>query len=594
MIVYEFRLNRSEYCSRFKKTIESIFESDNENNESNYSVSNKANKALLFLLESMKEMPYFSYENKEDFLLLENCFHNIIQTAYKIVKDTADTSEILSIELLRDYLGDRSFQYLSYIYDILKCQFNYWISTRDNWKKSKEKTTYERFRYCSLEHINEVRKLVKSALEIMPSGELVNRLGLIADLRIIYNLEWTKEMKDELDEIILNLPSYNNRTKENHFYKINSDDICYTFIKDTHCEEYFYQDPDLGSNDEFYGFDTLSYYKDNTEKFNHSEDEIFSHIMSYPAHINSNYQTIKHYADSITTSIELEQTNKLLRKAQEDKKQIIAEFAHTYGNMQATTLQDIGTQLLSVDDDLLHEWGRKIMVEYAIKQNLTKEVEMLKLQFEDQSLKLIQKLKNSLSDNEGKNIIDLISDSLQRCFMSLLYGETRADKSKRKLFFGTEEYMDKREILQESFEQDVLVSEEDMLTWIKEKNILDMPVDISGKWQTLCFDEGGYGALLITNWITELLTNAIKYADKTKPISLLFSQQDDLLSIEIRNAKEKTAIGIHGTQQGISSIKASIRRLNLAVACDMDADVTTDDCDTYQLQLFLSSKVIIG
>lgn len=293
-------------------------------------------------------------------------------------------------------------------------------------------------------------------------------------------------------------------------------------------------------------------------------------------------------------NIQLEEKNKALKKAQDDKKQIIAEFAHTYGNMRATTLQDIGTELLSTDDDLLHEWGRKVMVEYAIKENLTKEVEMLKLQFEDETTALIQKLQASASNMEGKDIADLISDSLQRCFMSILYGETKPDKRKRELFFGTDDYDERREVLQQSFEQDVLIDQTDMLTWIREKQLLNITVNVSGLWEGLWFDNGGYAALLITNWITELLSNAMKYADKSKPISLSFGQQDDLLVLEICNTKEKAVRNVHNTQQGISSICASIRRLNLAVNENSETDYALDQSDdTYHLQLYLSSKILI-
>lgn len=261
--------------------------------------------------------------------------------------------------------------------------------------------------------------------------------------------------------------------------------------------------------------------------------------------------------------------------------------------MQATTLQDIGTELLGVDDELFHEWGKKIMVEYAIKQNLTKEVEMLKLQFEDQSSALIQKLQDSIS-NDGKNISDLVSDSLQRCFMSLLYGETSQDKSKRNLFWGTDDFAERRKALQESFEEKVLVGEEKALSWLDTNHILNISLEISGIWRTLRFEDGGYAALLLTNWITELLTNAIKYADKSKTIILSFAQIDEMLSIKIQNIKEPSVVHIHGTQQGVSSIIASVCRLNQAVNCDKGVEIKNDEADAYKLQLFLSSKVISG
>ncbi len=74
----------------------------------------------------------------------------------------------------------------------------------------------------------------------------------------------------------------------------------------------------------------------------------------------------------------------------------------------------------------------------------------------------------------------------------------------------------------------------------------------------------------------------------------MFSKQNDMLILEIQNIKNQSAIHIHGTQQGLSSIQASIRRLNRAVNCNFDTDVTIKDSDTYQLQLLLSSKVLIG
>ena len=603
MSVYEFILDRSENCLSINRVIWNIFESDSNDDctESCCDVSEKAREAFTYLMENTQEMPDFSLENKVDFLLLENCFFNIIQTAFETVKNTANNSNVFSIEILKEYLDSNYYQYFAYIFELTKAQFDYWLRKREGLKACNWNPNGYRIQFCSLDHINKIRELSKQAVELMPSGELANRMALISDLRIIYNLPWTIEMGEELEEIISNLPSYNDRTQKYHIYHINSEDSCLTFIKDAHCDEYFYQDPDIGSCDWFYGFDTLPFYSDNDYKFSFSEDDVYHHIMSYPAHINSNYQTIEQYASSISKSQKLKQKNNelleindLLQKAQAEKKQIIAEFAHTYGNMQATTLQDIGTELLSVDDELLHEWGRKIMVEYAIKQNLTKEVEMLKLQFEDQSSKLIQKMKDSLNSYEGKTITALVSDALQRCFMSLLYGETRSDKSKRKLFFGSENNIEMREALQDSFEQSVLVGEQDMLNWLNEKSILDIPISISGIWKTLCFDDGGYAALLITNWITELLTNAIKYADKSKPISMSFSHENDMLIITISDIKEQSAVNIHGTQQGISSIIASIRRLNLAVECTSNTDELEEDSDSYNLKLFLSSKVLIG
>lgn len=571
---------------------------DADNNGTQEDMAKRAQLAFKYLLEQVKE---FDFSRTLDFLVFESLFYQLITNAYRYERHFTQSEKLISIDAAKKCLSESQYQYLYSIYEIVQLGFWYWLQERNRFRKNdgvsntKGKGILKRGYSTSgtKEYWEKIKELASVAHEFCLEGELANRIMLISDVQLIYCVgEW----KDVYDPANAELIKYLD-TREDFILSCFSDgfeDYCKPLGWLTglpHIE---------GRNTPFRH---SSKCRNNAEK-KEFLDNIYYDIMLFPASIyfpqmdgqllTSIAKEIRDSDDLKNAKQELEKRNTALQKAQDDKKQIIAEFAHTYGNMQATTLQDIGTQLLSVDDDLLHEWGRKIMVEYAIKQNLTKEVEMLKLQFEDQSSKLITKLKDSLSDSDGKNITDLISDSLQRCFMSLLYGETRDDKSKRKLFFGTDDYADKREALQEGFEQDVLVGEEDMLTWLKKKNILNVPVDISGNWQKLCFDEGGYAALLITNWITELLTNAIKYADKTKQISLSFSQQNGMLILGIRNIKEQAAINIHGTQQGVSSIKASIRRLNRAVNCNVDTDATTEDHDIYQLQLFLSSKVLIG
>lgn len=277
-----------------------------------------------------------------------------------------------------------------------------------------------------------------------------------------------------------------------------------------------------------------------------------------------------------------------------EKKQVISEFAHTYANMRTTTLHDIGTELLEVGDPVLHDWGRKIMVEFAIKQNLTKEVEMLRLQFEDNTSELISKIRDTVVSSDGLTVFSLVSDALQRCFMALLYGETRADKSRRKLFFGTDDFACLREELQDSFDEDVLINGNDMLSWLKQNGIFKVSAEASGAWEKLQFDNGGYAALLLTNWIAELLTNAMKYADKSKDIRLTFEQRDDMLYIGIGNEVDPATKNIHGGGHGISSIAASVTRLNQAVGLDSEAVIQLPSETDYQLKLCIASAVFTG
>lgn len=549
----------------------------------------------------------FDYNRKLDFIVFESLFYTLINDAYLYQRYSAESEKLISIESAKECLNDEQFEYISIIYNIIQLKYTWWLFYRDNFDNNESIKNTKAYKagifltriethVGNVEYWTEIKKLATTAHDLLPFGELANRIMLISDIQLIYGVGEWKDVYDPANEELVKYLEVRRDTYGNPTFILD----CFSDDFEDYCKPLGW----LNGLPHIEGRTTHEFISSkclNEEESKDFCDSYYRSTMMFPASIylpQMDGQFLTSVAKEIRYSNYLKQTNKELEnknaaldKAQQDKKQIIAEFAHTYGNMQATTLQDIGTELLSVADDLLHEWGRKIMVEYAIKQNLTKEVEMLKLQFEDQSSALIQKLKDSMSSDD-KSISDLVSDSLQRCFMALLYGETKNDKSKRSLFFGTDDYSDRRETLQESFEQKVLIGEEKALTWLNVNHVLNISVEVSGMWQALFFDDGGYAALLLTNWITELLTNAIKYADKTKQIALSFSQKDDMLIISIQNIKEPSAIRIHGTQQGISSITASIRRLNQAVDCDENVESKNEDDDAYRLQLFLSSKVI--
>lgn len=323
---YEFFIDRSEYCLSINNTIRNLFESKSNSDSEHNDVSRITNEAFMFLIGSIHKLPNFSLENKLDFLLLETCFFNTIQTAFKSVKNTANSADVVSIDIFKEYLesiDNEKCQYFLKIHEVIKSQFDYWVTNREKLKKRKWNPCGNRIQFCSFEHASKIRELTRLALDIIPTGELANRLALIADLRIIYNLPWTLEMRDDVEEIINDLPSYKNRTKNFHYYQINAEDAWYTFIKDTHSDQYLYQDPDGYSYDIFYGFDTLPFYNDNEQKFIFSEDDVYSHIMSFPAHINTNFQTIEEYAISIERAHELKKRNDMLLKAQNEKSKLL-------------------------------------------------------------------------------------------------------------------------------------------------------------------------------------------------------------------------------------------------------------------------------
>ena len=61
------------------------------------------------------------------------------------------------------------------------------------------------------------------------------------------------------------------------------------------------------------------------------------------------------------------------QKALDDKTKVIRQFSHTYMNMRATALYNIATELLKNEDAVYRNYGRKLLYEYSVKKNLTKD-----------------------------------------------------------------------------------------------------------------------------------------------------------------------------------------------------------------------------
>lgn len=568
---------------------------DNGNQEN---MPERTQIAFSYLLNQAKE---FDFSRTLDFIVFETLFYNLVTDSYNYQRHSAKSEDLISIELAKEIFEKKQYDYLSLIYEIIQLEFWLWLKYRDNFNCSDfpnntnaalvgiHPTLVEKH-IGTKEYWCKIKELASEAHTLFPEGELANRIMLISDVQLIYGVGKWKDVYDPANE---ELVKYLDIRKDSYGNPV--------FICDCFSDDFEDYNNKLGWITGLPHLETspnIASSKCRNEKERKSFlDDCYKDIMLFPATIyfpQMDGQFLTSVANKIRYSNQLEEKNEALEKAQEDKKQIIAEFAHTYGNMQATTLQDIGTQLLSVDDDLLHEWGRKIMVEYAIKQNLTKEIEMLKFQFKDKTSDLLKMLRQTIVSSDGLTVYELVSDALQRCFMALLYGETNSDKSRRKLFFGTEQYAQQREALQESFDEDVLINGIDMLSWMKQNQTLKMSVDISGVWETLRFENGGYTALLLTNWIAELLTNAMKYADKSETIKLSFTQQDIALCIGISNSIDLATKNTHGNQHGISSISANIARLNQAVDYENDSMVLIAADTDYHLQLCIASTVFLG
>lgn len=265
--------------------------------------------------------------------------------------------------------------------------------------------------------------------------------------------------------------------------------------------------------------------------------------------------------------VQLEVDNAELNKKEKEKQEIITAFSHRYKNMRATSLKELAEQLLSKsklsDEDLLlkrNSLGRRALLEFGIKENLTKEVEMVQLQFENKSEELQQKILNSMTtetDEEKETIDDILRNALKRDTITLLYDGQKEAKEIRKAFKNFDLIS-----IRDEFDSIIFEQQSDLFDWFCNA-VFEIKTTISNEWKKLYFQKNSYASLMITDIIAELLINIFKYADKSKNIKFEFKTNENNFIIESINYVSNINIDLN-SKLGLSSINDTLEILNNA------------------------------
>lgn len=249
--------------------------------------------------------------------------------------------------------------------------------------------------------------------------------------------------------------------------------------------------------------------------------------------------------------------------ALKEKYSVINEFSHTYKNMRATSLYQVASALLQMDDATLKKYGRIVLLEYGIKQNLTKEVEMLQLRFEDKTEELRTKIKQSIChdfaiSSNADSLRDLLNSAIIRCMITLVHDGSDAAKKLRKAFSNYDLIS-----LRNDFESNVLFNEQsDAFQWFT-SNVFPITFSSSESWNRILFVKESYASLMITSLLSELLINLFKYADKHKEVNMEFTETTTELDILITNFVSDDE-NIPSSGVGLSSKNHSLSVLNKA------------------------------
>lgn len=245
------------------------------------------------------------------------------------------------------------------------------------------------------------------------------------------------------------------------------------------------------------------------------------------------------------------------------KNAIVSEFSHTYSNMKATSLYEMAQTLLNNDNVEYKNMGRRLLLEYGIKQSLTKDVYMLKLKFEQQAEKLQRLLKDSKADftEEHDTIFNIMNAALVLCLLRVFYDS--GDQGAKLIRTQLKKHCASLNALRDYFEQQVIFAGNDCLALLQDKGFI-FAVQCSEAWQSICLQKESYAAIFLRSIFAELFINLLKYADTTKPIKINLSvnpQMTEYLRLEVINAVKQDVESLSGV--GLIAKNEMLKLINL-------------------------------
>ena len=307
----------------------------------------------------------------------------------------------------------------------------------------------------------------------------------------------------------------------------------------------------------------------------------------YPCKIHQDKKEI--LESFLSAAITVDKAKEDAERAREEKHTIIRQFSHTYMNMRATSLYNIAVDLLKNPDKQYRNYGRKLMYEYSVKQNLTKDIGMLKLRFEDNEDELCKIIYYSIlpSNEDGISIQELIDESIIRCMVTLVHDGSIGAKKLREKFDGYDWIS-----IRNSFENEILLSDKpDVKKWFNQK-MFHINFDIADSWNKIVFEKDSYAALIFVNILSELLTNIFRYADKTQMVNFNFEKKDDsVMIISEKNVIKKENTYSDGTGFGLQAEADIFNIINKYFNNDIEPLVYKTEEDNFEVCFQVSDKL---
>ncbi len=258
----------------------------------------------------------------------------------------------------------------------------------------------------------------------------------------------------------------------------------------------------------------------------------------------------------------LMKANEELTEANNKIKSIIRSFAHRAVHVEADNIFSVATTLQKNNGN--PEDIKKLLLCYEENLDLKRNINILKLEASNDYASFKSSVEDSIaSENNGSvlNIFDIINASLKRIFSKILYTDSERTFYIRKSMEQSGVEMDK---LVEKYRENILIKDGNCLELLC--NNFNFSVEsMSEEWNEVRLFKDSDGTTILVSLFMELFLNMFTYADFSKKIRLLLSNDKldkyTYLSIELLNAI-KDEKKVFSTQAGIISTNETLKLLN--------------------------------
>lgn len=251
-------------------------------------------------------------------------------------------------------------------------------------------------------------------------------------------------------------------------------------------------------------------------------------------------------------------------EVQSEKDTMVRDFMHIYGNMEATDLYDMAQAFLKRDNPEDKTTGRKLLLEYGLKKEISDSVYTMQLMYKNR----IEDLKNAMvkslvgDKDDGESVMDVFNKALRQCLINIFYGVKGKDKIEKmrknlKKVWGEKFFeSDKRD----SFERRFMDQDFNCVAWLSQEGIIFV-CEQEAVWEKIFLTRDGFASNFLKIIFDELCVNVFKYGDLKKEIRLYLSENEskDLVITFVNNFLRAR---ISGTQIGLNLMKRRIQILH--------------------------------